>query len=174
MLFQQGAFMWAQAVVTLIFLALSGALFGACASADATPGPNPALLKAFEEIGGEERLAGLAGLRYRTRGFVNADDQGYRPERFLEKTTEFDDLISYDIAGDRLHADSRHRLHFEALDGMTVTYQEVIHAHAGSRSDGSLPFDPGTAQHYPVDRAAIQIHRAQKTAPSIWPSASAG
>lgn len=153
--------MRAQAVVTLIFLALLGALFGAYADADATPGPPPALLNAVEEIGGGERLAGLAGLRYRTRGFVNADDEGYRPERFLEKATEFDDLVSYDIAGDRLRADSRHRLHFEALDGMTVTYREVIHARAGSRSDGSLPFDPGTAAHYPLDPGYLGAMRRQ-------------
>ena len=144
--------MQAVAVFALIFWGLSGALFTASAGADATlTETHPALLNAVEEIGGEEKLVGLAGLSYRTRGFVNADDQGYRPERFLEKATEFDDQVSYDIAGDRLRTDSRHLLHFEGLEGMTVTYREVVHAHAGSRSDGSLPFDPGTAQHYPLD-----------------------
>ena len=149
------------------FMRLNGILLcvvvTACHGGEEKPRSNLVLKNVIETIGGEEKLKSLEGVRYRTSGYVNADDEGYSPQQFLQKVTEFEDTISHDTGNNFFRIDSRLRLHFEGLEGSILTYKEVLHPDAGSRSDGSLPFDPGTAEHYPVYPAYLgAMHRQMK------------
>ena len=125
------------------FMKLNGILLcvvvSACHGGEEKPRSNPVLKNVIETIGGEEKLKSLGGVRYRTSGYVNADDEGYIPQQFLQKVSEFEDTISHDIGNNLFRIDSRLRLHFEGLEGSILTYKEVLHPDAGSRSDGALP-----------------------------------
>jgi len=137
----------------LSIIILSTLLLGACSSSQFAVTPDSttsAFQKALDGIGGEDKLNSLVRFSFETSGTVNADDEGYKPNEFYIKTNEFVETVSNDITNDQVHTSAKMILHFEASEGSVLNYQEVIHANAGSRSDGSSMFDDGSAEHYAV------------------------
>lgn len=126
----------------------------ACANED-SESSNRVFQNALDGIGGRDRLNGLAGFRFETSGIFNADDEGYEPDVPYLNANEFVETVSNDLLNARFHTSTRLILHFEALDGVTLNYQEVIHTNAGSRSNGSTTFDDGSADYYAVDSSYL-------------------
>ena len=78
------------------FMKLNGILLcvvvTACHGGEEKPRSNPVLKNVIETIGGEEKLKSLEGVRYRTSGYVNADDEGYGvPSSFCRRLLNSED-----------------------------------------------------------------------------------